>query len=112
MATALGAGGWLVAAGLLSFLGTIWIASGIWIAIAAAVVFVLFAKGTSPQLQVISVLAASAAMVVATLLIPQSIDLDSLFTSGIWGWVTVAILAIFAAAMTFFLTVLVQKIAA
>jgi serine/threonine protein kinase len=101
-----GSGGLLLACGILSLLGTIWLCSGIWLVILAAIIFYRY-RNTAVAWQVLGATIVANGLVFLIFSITRIGSLPSLGISGIGVLLLVALLA----GIVFFVTAIVSHLA-
>lgn len=108
LAAILGVGSWFLVIILVSFLGTVLLTTGFWIAIVAGLIFVVFAQKSTPLEKILWFAITVISTSIALMAIPKNIAISPLFSISVLGWIAVLILAVLSGAVAFALLTLAE----
>lgn len=103
-----GAGGWAAVVCLVSLLSNLWIVSGAWLIIATLFVFVFFAREKQWPDKVLWLAVSIVCAILAVFIVPSSLTLGSLLSSGLLGVLAFLLIAIFSFSLVFIILALLD----
>ena len=97
----LGSGSWVLVVLLGSLLSTVWMISGAWLIIAAIMIFIVLGREKQLPDKILWLTISTICNVLAVLIIPESLSLSSLTSSGVLGVLAFFLIAIFSLVLAF-----------